>query len=55
MPNHIFRKVYETEMWPKNSLLNKKESNTMEEWDRIRREVIERRRDIYTPSKLTEK
>jgi predicted amidohydrolase len=55
MPNHIFRKVYETEMWPKNSLLNKQESNTMEEWDRIRREVIERRRDIYTPSKLNEK
>jgi predicted amidohydrolase len=53
MPMHILRKVYETEMWPKNSLLEKKESNSFEDWERLRREVIERRRDIYTPSKKT--
>lgn len=50
IPTYIFRKVYETELWPKNSLLEKERSNTAEEWDRIRREVIERRRDIYNPS-----
>lgn len=53
MPTEIFRKVYETKLWPKNILMEKTESNTMEEWDRLRREVIERRRDIYTPSKKT--
>jgi len=53
MPMYILRKVYETELWPKNSLLKKGESNTTEEWDRMRREVIERRRDIYTPPKQT--
>jgi len=51
MPMYIFRKVYDTEIWPQNSLLEKKESNTSREWDRIRRQVIERRRDIFTPSK----
>lgn len=53
MPMDIFRKVYETEMWPKNSLLEKEESGNFEKWERMRREVIERRRDIYTPSKKT--
>lgn len=32
-------------------MMKKEKSNTMAEWDQIRREVIERRRDIYTPSK----
>ena len=50
MPMHIFRKVYETEIWPKNSLLKQERSNTSGDWDRIREEVIENRRDIYTPS-----
>ncbi len=53
MPTQIFRKVYETEMWPLNTLMKKETSNTMAEWDQLRREVIERRRDIYTPSKKT--
>ncbi len=53
MPTQIFRKVYETEMWPLNTLTKKETSNTMAEWDQLRREVIERRRDIYTPSKKT--
>lgn len=55
MPMHIFRKVYETEIWPKNCLLDKKKSNTIEEWDRIRCQVIKTRRDIYTPSKISKK
>jgi len=53
MPTQIFRKVYETEMWPLNTLMKKEKSMTMAEWDQLRREVIERRRDIYTPSKKT--
>ena len=53
MPMHIFRKVYETEIWPKNSLLKKEKSGNTEMWERMRREVIKRRRDIYTPSKGT--
>jgi hypothetical protein len=50
MPMHVFRKVYETEIWPKNSLLKQERSNTSDEWDRIRTEVIANRSDIYTPS-----
>lgn len=50
MPNQIFRKVYESELWPLNILMDKEQSMTMAEWDQIRREVIERRRDIYNPS-----
>lgn len=53
MPMYIFRKVYETELWPKNSLLKKEESGNIQMWERMRREVIETRRDIYTPSKKT--
>ncbi len=51
MPTQIFRKAYETEMWPMNSLLEREQSGNFEEWERLRREVIDRRRDIYTPSK----
>jgi len=50
MPMYIFRKIYDTEMWPKNTLLKKEVSLTFREWDRMRQEVIERRRDIYSPS-----
>ncbi len=50
IPTQIFRTVYETDLWPLNTLMNKEGSMTMSEWDQIRREVIERRRDIYTPS-----
>lgn len=53
MPNYIFRKVYETELWPKNSLLEVEKSKTVVEWEEIRHKVIESRRDIYTPSKKT--
>jgi len=51
MPTQIFRKIYETELWPLNTLMKKEKSMTIAEWDKIRREVIDRRRDIYTPSK----
>jgi predicted amidohydrolase len=51
IPSHIFRKVYDTEIWPKNTLMEKKTSNTFEEWQTLRRQVIESRRDIYTPSR----
>ncbi len=47
MPNDIFSKVYETEMWPRNSLMNRKTSGNIEMWEQIRRQVIEKRRDIY--------
>jgi predicted amidohydrolase len=50
IPTYIFKKIYETELWPKNSLMKKTNSNIGEDWEKIRREVIERRRDIYTPS-----
>jgi len=50
MPMYILRKAYETELWPKNSLMNQQESYAREDWDQIRRQVIESRRDIYTPS-----
>jgi predicted amidohydrolase len=54
MPTQIFRKVYETEMFPLNTLTKKGTSNTFAGWDQIRRrEVVEKRRDIYTPSKKT--
>ena len=52
-PTQIFRKVYETELWPLNTLMEKEEPMTTEEWDQLRREVIEKRRDIYTPSDST--
>ncbi len=51
VPTEIFRTVYETELWPLNTLMNREKSMASSEWDQIRREVIERRRDIYTPSK----
>ena len=39
------------QIWFLNMLTEKKESNTMADWHQIRRQVIERRRDIFTPSK----
>jgi predicted amidohydrolase len=51
MPMHIFRKVYETEIWPKNTLMEKKQSGSFQEWEGIRRQIIENRKDIYRPSK----
>jgi len=53
MPMHIFRKVYETEIWPKNSLMYKKESGNMQMWELLRREVVKGRRDIYQPTDET--
>ena len=53
IPTQIFRKVYETELWPLNTLMEKEEPMTTAEWDQLRREVIEKRRDIYTPSNST--
>ena len=52
-PTQIFRKVYETELWPLNTLMEKEQPMTTTEWDQLRREVIEKRRDIYTPSNST--
>jgi predicted amidohydrolase len=51
IPTQIFRKIYETEMWPLNRLIEEPRSHTMAEWEQIRREVIEKRRDIFTRSK----
>lgn len=53
IPTQIFRKVYETELWPLNTLMKKETSATAADWEKLRREVIERRRDIYTPSRKT--
>jgi predicted amidohydrolase len=53
IPTQIFRKIYETEMWPLNTLTKREKSMTMVEWEEIRRQVIEKRRDIFTPSKKT--
>jgi predicted amidohydrolase len=52
-PTQIFRKVYETELWPLNTLMEKEGPMTTAEWDQLRREVIKKRRDIYTPSAST--
>jgi len=49
IPTQIFRKVYETDIWPLNTLMEKEGSMTTAEWDQLRREVIERRSDIYAP------
>jgi predicted amidohydrolase len=49
IPTQIFRKVYETDLWPLNTLMEKEGSMTTAEWDQLRREVIERRSDIYAP------
>jgi predicted amidohydrolase len=51
MPMHIFRKAYETEIWPKNSLLDQAESKGSLEWEEIRRQVVEERRDIFPRSR----
>ncbi len=51
MPSQIFKKVYETEMWPANSTMNREGSLNYQETESIRRQVIEQRKDIYTPSK----
>jgi len=51
MPTHIFRKVYEREMWPKNLLLKQERTNLPKEWDAIRQEVVRSRRDVFTPSR----
>jgi len=53
IPTQIFRKVYDTEIWPLNTMMKKESSNTAADWDKIRRQVVERRRDIYTPSSKT--
>jgi hypothetical protein len=53
IPTQIFRKVYETEIWPLNTLMEKEQSMTTAEWDQLRRDVIERRKDIYTPPDST--
>ena len=50
MPTQIFRKIYETEMWPLNTLMGREGSLSVAEWDQLRRQVIEKRRDIYTRS-----
>jgi hypothetical protein len=53
LPNDIFRLPYEQgEIWPKNLLLNEQSSFSMNDWNEHRLEMIERRRDIYTPSGL---
>lgn len=51
MPTHIFRKVYEQEMWPKNLLLNEAMTKLPGEWDAVRRQVIQEHPDVFTPSK----
>lgn len=51
MPSEIFRKVYETQMWPMNTLTNRDSGLNMAEWAEIRRQVVENRRDIYTPAR----
>ena len=51
MPMDIFRRVYETEIWPKNSLLDLATSKGSLEWEEIRRQVVERRRDIFPRSR----
>ena len=53
MPMQIFRKIYETEMWPLNKLIEEPRSHTMLEWEQIRREVVKRRQDIFTPPRET--
>jgi hypothetical protein len=40
------------EIWPKNLLLNEQSSFSMNDWNEHRLEMIERRREIYTPSGL---
>lgn len=45
------RKVYETEMWPANSLMGEARSRSMAEWEALRRAVIERRRDVFARSR----
>ena len=50
-PNEIFRKIYESEMWPKNTLMGGQGPTTMIEWEMMRHELMARRKDIYTPSR----
>lgn len=50
LPTQIFRKAYEKELWPLNSLMEKEISNSALDWEVLRQEVINKRRDIYTPS-----
>lgn len=51
MPTPVFRKVYETEMWPMNNLMDEARSRSMAEWEGLRRTVVERRRDVFTRSR----
>jgi hypothetical protein len=51
MPMFVFRKIYETEIWPKNSLMDQTHSKNALEWEVIRRQVVEERRDIFPRSK----
>ena len=55
MPSEIFAKVYTEsgEMWPKNTLLNRETSMTSAEWEDVRREVIDRRRDVFKESEYS--
>ena len=51
MPMSVFRKIYESEIWPKNSLMDEPKSKSALEWEEIRRQVVEQRRDIFPRSK----
>ncbi len=51
MPMSVFRKIYESEIWPKNSLMDQAKSNGALEWEVVRRQVVEQRRDIFPRSK----
>lgn len=51
MPLHIFRKIYEGELWPKNLLMNESRPKLPKEWDEVRREIVRTRPDVFTPSR----
>jgi predicted amidohydrolase len=51
MPMPVFRKIYESEVWPKNSLMDQPKSKGALEWEEIRRQVVEQRRDIFPRSR----
>ncbi|RAY16799.1 hypothetical protein DPM19_01115 [Actinomadura craniellae] len=52
MPTEIFAKVYTDSgrMWPSNTLMGRETSMSSEEWEEIRRQVIESRRDVFKES-----
>ena len=51
IPSQIFQKVYQKEIWPRNTLLEKQGSYTFQQWEDLRKQVVSSRPDIYTPSK----